>query len=207
MRYIFIFACAFIGQGGMAKNCEQAQYIREYNVGYDYKPCLSWLDAGWAMTLYSGPVTTQNTSQLIHGFDFEGAGIVVLAASKELFSIFELETQIAQHFNKQTNTEINPIVFIARWRDFPWNEVLLTTFAIGDGLSVATKIPKLEKKRRGLKTNKVLNYVMAELTFSLPECPQWALIVRYHHRSGIFGTFRGVHDASTALAAGIKYWF
>jgi hypothetical protein len=176
------------------------------------KPCPSWWEKGWAITLYSGPVTSQTTSKLVNDFDFEGAGIVVLAGSKELFYVwdnrlnFELEAQVAQQFNKQTNTEINPIVLIARWRDFPWNQLFPTTFAIGDGLSIATKTPKLEAKRRK-DTNKALNYVMAELTLSLPEHPQWALIARYHHRSGMFGVFNGVHDASTAFAAGLKYWF
>jgi len=217
MRYFFGFLFIFIGQDVIAKNCEQPQEIQAENcrqvVLKNCTPCPSWWDKGWAITLYSGPVTSQTTSKLAHDFDFEGAGIVVLAGSKELFYIwdnqlnFELESQVAQQFNKQTNAEINPIVFIARWNDFPWNDSLPTTFAIGDGLSIATSTPKLERKRRGRETNKVLNYVMAELTLSLPECPQWALVARYHHRSGMFGVFNGVHDASTAFAAGIKYWF
>lgn len=217
MRYIIGFLCFLIGHEAGAKNCEESQQILVKDCGQivhrKCRPCPCWWDKGWAITLYSGPVTSQTTSKLVHDFDFEGAGIVVLAGSKELFYVwdnkldFELEAQVAQQFGKQNNAEINPIVFIARWRDFPWNDSLPTTFAIGDGLSIATKTPKLERKRRGHETNKVLNYVMAELTLSLPECPQWALVARYHHRSGMFGVFNGVHDASTAFAAGIKYWF
>lgn len=214
MRNIFSFLCLLMGSGAMATNCEQPQLLVKDCVQVVRKDCRPWWDKGWAITLYSGPVTSQTSSKLFGDMDFEGAGIVVLAGSKELFYVwdnrlnFELESQIAQHFGKQDHTEINPIVFIARWRDFPWNETLPTTFAIGDGLSIATENPKLEVKRRGRKeTNKVLNYVMAELTLSLPEIPQWAFVARYHHRSGMFGVFNGVHDASTAFAAGVKYWF
>jgi hypothetical protein len=208
MRYIFGFLLCLIGQGVVAQECQPTQPI----LVKECKPCPSWWDKGWAMTVYSGPVTAQTTSKLFGDFDFDGAGIVVLAGSKELFYVwdnrlnFELEAQVGQHFGKQKHAEINPIVFIARWRDFPWNESLCTTFAIGDGLSIATETPRLERKRRK-KHGKALNYVMAELTLSLPEIPQWAFVARYHHRSGMFGVFHGVHDASTAFAAGLKYWF
>ena len=218
MRYVLGLICLLISHEVIATNCEQPQQILVKDCGQvvrkNCRPCPSWWEKGWAITLYSGPLTSQTTSKLANDFDFEGAGIVVLAGSKELFYVwdnrlnFELEAQVAQQFGKQNHAEINPIVFIARWRDFPWNNTLPTTLAIGDGLSIATENPKLEVTRRGRRnTNKVLNYVMAELTLSLPECPQWALVARYHHRSGMFGVFNGVHDASTAFAAGIKYWF
>lgn len=173
----------------------------------------SWWNQGWAVTVYSGPLGTQNTSKLFSDFDFE-SGLVALAVAKKLGSIwqnnldFEFEAQAVQHFHKQSHFELNPAVLVARWKSFPWNKTLSTTMAIGDGLSIAMKKPRLELKRRGRKEcSRVLNYVMAEVTFSLPTLPQWALVARYHHRSGMFGTFHGVHDASTAFAAGVKYWF
>lgn len=201
MRYIFSLVCFFmIAQEAAAiKHC---------------KPCPSWWEKGWAATLYSGPITSRSTTRIIRGFDGGNSAIIALAGSKKLVSVwkarldFELEAQAVQHVGKQKHFEINPVVIIARWTAFPWNCTLPTTFAIGDGLSIATETPKIEIDRRGRdKTRKVLNYVMAELTLSLPETPQWAVVARYHHRSGIFGTCSGVHDASTAFAAGIKYWF
>lgn len=199
MRYIFSCLCFFIiGQEALAvKRC---------------KPCPSWWQKGWAATFYSGPLTSQNTSDFIVDFHFEGSEIVALAGSKELVRVwdnkldFELEAQAVQYVGKQTHFEFNPIVFIARWRSFPWNHIVCTTFAAGEGLSIATSPPKLEKRTHP-RYNKILNYLMAELTLSLPSMPQWAIIARYHHRSGVFGAYNGVHDASTAFAAGIKYWF
>jgi hypothetical protein len=174
----------------------------------------SWWAKGWSTTVFSGPLTSQTSSRIIGNADFEGSGIVGLAFAKELGSVlcnrlgFELETQGIQHFGKQNHFEIDPIALIIRWKDFPWNKSLPTTIAIGDGLSIATEKPKLEVNRRGENdTSKTLNYVMAEITLSPPDYPNWALSLRYVHRSGMFGTFNGVHDASTAFAAGIKYWF
>ncbi len=179
-------------------------------------PCPSWWDRGWAVTVYSGPLSTQDSSKIfLKGkADFEGSAILALAGSKWLTSFFEnkldleVEAQAVQHFGGQDHVEINPVVLVARWKAFPWNAYLPTTIAIGDGLSIATQVPKQELLRRGVKYSaRVLNYMMAEITLSLPCLPQWALVARYHHRSGAFGTFGGVHDASTAFAAGIKYWF
>jgi hypothetical protein len=138
---------------------------------------------------------------------------LVFALSKKVATFldqrldFEIEGQVAEHFGPQKHAEINPVVVIARWKSFPWNKTLPTTIAIGDGLSIATEKPHLEVKRRGHQTSRVLNYVKAEITLSLPCVPQWALIAVYHHRSGAFGAFHGVEDASTAFAAGFRYWF
>ena len=207
MRYILGFMCFFItGYQALAKNCEQV-------LVKNCRPCPTWWQKGWAVTLYSGPFTSQTSSKIFQDFDFEKSGIIALAGAKKIGSVwqerldFELEAQAVQHFGNQKHFEINPIVLVARWKAFPWNCTLPTTLAIGDGVSIATETPKLERKRRGHKTSKVLNYVMAELTLSLPQCSQWAVVARYHHRSGIFGAYHGVHDASTAFALGVKYWF
>jgi hypothetical protein len=211
MRYVLIGLLLFInGHGVLAdKSCPDglpAHCCKE--------KCRSWWSRGWATTLYAGPLTSQTTSKIFSDPDFGNSGIVALAGSKELGTVlekrlgFELETQLVQHFGDQRNFEFNPIVFIARWKQFPWNETMPTTFAIGDGISIASEKPKLEVKRRGSHdTSQTLNYVMAEATFSHPCYRQWAFVLRYHHRSGMFGTFNGVHDASTAFAAGVKYWF
>jgi hypothetical protein len=213
MRYFFGFLCLLLlgekslatnGEQVLPKNCPQV-------VVKKCRPCPPWWQTGWAITLYSGPLTFQTSSKLFKDFDFGNTGIIALAGAKKIGSVwqnqldFELEAQAVQHFGKQKHFEINPIVLIARWVNFPWNCTLPTTLAIGDGLSIATQKPKGEFHARE-HAGQVLNYVMAEITLSRP-CSQWAVIARYHHRSGMFGVFNGVHDASTAFAAGIKYWF
>jgi hypothetical protein len=210
MRYFFGFILLLMGHEALGKDCRKPCPA----VSDCSKPCPTWWEKGWAATLFSGPLTSQTSSKIFGNGDFGHSGIVALAGSKKLGSVwgnrldFELEAQAVQHFGDQKHFELNPVVILARWRTFPWNHVLPTTFAIGDGISIATETPKLEVKKRGRKgSSKVLNYVMAELTLSLPPCPKWALVARYHHRSGMFGVFNGVHDASTAFALGVKYWF
>ena len=210
MRYILGLIFLLLGHEAFGKNCPQPCTTKPNCT----KPCPSWWQRGWAVTVYSGPLTSQTSSKIFGNADFGNGGIIALAGAKTLGSVwckrldFEYEGQLVQHFGDQKHFEINPIVIVARWKAFPWNNVLPTTFAIGDGISIATEKPKLEAKRRGSnKTNEVLNYVMAELTLSLPSCQNWALVARYHHRSGMFGVFHGVHDASTAFALGVKYWF
>lgn len=200
MRYVLVILYLLMCQDVLAIRCCKK------------KP--SWWEQGWATTIYSGPLTSQTSSRIIRNADFGNSGIVALAVSKELGTFlekrlgFELESQAVQHFGDQKHFEGIPISIIARWKYFPWNKTLPTTLAIGDGISIASRKPKLEVKRRGRrKSAKTLNYVMAEATFSSLCYPKWAFVLRYHHRSGIFGTFHGVHDASTVLAAGVKYWF
>lgn len=211
MRHILIGLLLFVSSHGVlaSKSCPEGLPSKCCK-----EECRSWWSRGWATTLYAGPLTSQTTSKIFSDPDFGNSGIVALAGSKELGTVlekklgFELETQLVQHFGDQRNFEFNPIVFIARWKQFPWNNTVPTTFAIGDGISIASEKPKLEVKRRGRHdTSQTLNYVMAEATFSHPCYRQWAFVLRYHHRSGLFGAFNGVHDASTAFAAGVKYWF
>lgn len=55
--------------------------------------------------------------------------------------------------------------------------------------------------------SKWLNFLFAEVELGLTDIPRWRLVARYQHRSGAFGTFNGVTEASTLFAAGLKYRF
>ncbi|MEB3702668.1 hypothetical protein Bealeia1_01786 [Candidatus Bealeia paramacronuclearis] len=186
----------------------------EKEITADEKP--SWWDEGWALTFYSGPFSSQTTSKIFFDFNaqFEKSAILALAVSKKLGTVFEnrlqfeLEAGIVKHVGHQHHWELDTPVIVARWMKFPWNETLRTTFAIGDGISFASRKPFHEVERRGDKLSaKTLNYLMAELTFGHKSLPNWDFVLRYHHRSGVFGLFDGVHDASNVFAGGIKYKF
>ena len=176
----------------------------------------SWWKEGWALTFYSGPMTSQTTHKILFEFNaqFAGSTLLALAVSKKLGSVldnrlqFELEADLAKYVGPQHNWEFDAPVLVARWTKFPWNDTVRTTFAIGDGISFTSRLPKYEVERRGRdECARTLNYVMSELTFGVKSLPNWDFVLRYHHRSGMFGLFDGVHDASTAFAAGIKYKF
>jgi hypothetical protein len=92
-----------------------------------------------------------------------------------------------------------------RWVVFPWNKYIETTAAIGEGLSWATQIPALEKADpTNSDNNQLLNYILLEATFAIPESP-WSLVTRIHHRSGVYGLLG--HSGSNIIEAGIRYRF
>lgn len=174
----------------------------------------SWWNTGWNATLFAGPLSVKNNSEIF----FQGrygpvkSGLLGFAVGKKMFTIiedkldFETEHQFVQHFGQQHHQEFQPIVAVLRWKDFPWNDTVQTTFAFGDGISIASRTPKLEKKARDTHAP-VLNHLMAEFTFADPAAPEWQGVFRYHHRSGMFCTFSGVRDASTAFTLGVKRFF
>lgn len=118
---------------------------------------------------------------------------------------WEVEGQLVKHFELQHHWEINGLV-VARWHPFPWDRYLDTSFAIGEGLSYATEVPKVEVAR-GQDSAKLLNYLLFELTLALPKYPHWQVVALMHHRSGAFGLFSGVTGGSNFFGGGVKYLF
>jgi hypothetical protein len=175
-------------------------------------PAGSWRHDGWSLTLYAGRLSTSDSSDIfVADGEFDDAGTVGAALSKVLFTswkhlVWEAEVQANQHFGDQDHVELDALI-LARWTSFPWNDVVRTTIAIGDGLSYATKTPKLERAAHGESVANLLNYVVAEITLAPPSIEHVSLSIRYQHRSGMFGTFSGVGEASTIFALGMKYHF
>ncbi|HZF36182.1 MAG TPA: hypothetical protein VE914_20465 [Candidatus Angelobacter sp.] len=174
----------------------------------------SWWDDGWAVTAFAGVLSVEESSDIwLHG-DFELADdtLVGVGLSKRLFSVgrdldFELELQSVKHFGGQNDFEFN-LPLIVRWNTFPWDSFIDTSVAFGDGLSIATETPDLEKARYGGdKSGAALNFVMVELTLSLPEHPNIQFVNRFQHRSGAFGLINNTSDASTAFVWGFKFRF
>ncbi len=172
----------------------------------------SWRHDGWSLTLYAGRLSTSDSSDIFAADgEFDDAGAVGVALSKVLFTswkhlVWEAEVQANQHVGGQDHVELDALI-LARWTSFPWNDVVRTSFAIGDGLSYATKTPKLERAAHGESAANLLNYVIGEITLAPPSNEHVSLSIRYQHRSGMFGTFSGVGEASTIFAFGMKYHF
>lgn len=100
---------------------------------------------------------------------------------------------------------------VLRWLKFPWGKYIDIDFAAGEGLSYATAVPPIEIDPHSVNhgydqhTSKLLNYLMFELTFSLPRLPSWRFLYRVHHRSGDFGLINGVANGSNFICLGIRY--
>ena len=164
-------------------------------------------ESKWAVTLYGGRLTQDSLPDtLSFSASYADSYVGVAALSWQFYRLgehirLEVEGQVAKHFGEQDHWELNAVA-IARWVTFPWNAYLATTFAAGEGISYATKIPKLEEKPGA---SQWLNYLLVEVTFALPTHPEWALVGRIHHRSGYWGAL--APNSSNVAAAGIKYRF
>jgi len=104
--------------------------------------------------------------------------------------------------------EINPYI-MARWSNFPWSKTIRTTFGAGWGLSWASDIPSIEinsKKTNGDYQN-LMNYLAFEATVAHPKYPDWQLVYRLHHRSGVFGLFGADNAGNTAVQLGLRHYF
>jgi hypothetical protein len=104
--------------------------------------------------------------------------------------------------------ELNPYI-MARWSNFPWSKTIRTTFGLGGGLSYASDIPSIEihpQKPNGDYKN-LLHYIAIEATFALPKRPDWQIVYRLHHRSGVFGLMDADNVGNTAVQIGVRHYF
>ena len=164
----------------------------------------------WFLTAYAG-AHAQDDFQDVVTFQpkFEdNAYVGVMALARELwyykkYFSFELEGQVAKHFNKDTQWEFVGVL-IGRWNFFPWDRYLDTSLAIGDGMSYYTEVSEVEKEDDE-DAQRALNYLLVEVAMGLPKYPQWDLVLRIHHRSSVFGLVGA--GGSNFVCAGIKFGF
>lgn len=164
----------------------------------------------YAVTLFGGAMADGNWEDIIslRHVRYRDAALVGVGLSKRFanwrrVADFEIEGQIDRHFGTENNWEFN-LPVIARWRAFPWNRFLPTSFAWGIGPSYATEEPAQERAGNGA-TRQFLIYWVAELEIGLPNEP-WTIIARLHHRSTAFGLL-GRSGGSNWTLLGIRRRF
>ena len=164
----------------------------------------------WFLTIYGGAHAQENIEDVLtFQAKFEDNDYIIVAALarefwryKEYIS-FEAEGQIGKHFNNDTFWEFNALI-IGRWHPFPWDKYLDTSLAVGDGISHYTEVSKVEKADDE-DSQRTINYLLFELTLGLPQYPRWDVVLRIHHRSGIFGVYEG--GGSNYVTGGFKFSF
>ncbi len=172
----------------------------------------------WAVTLFNGIFTARTFGKTTFNIPghFESNYIHGLAVSRELWKTekhfsWELEGMFAKHHGKHKtgyqNYEEYVLAIFLRYHTFPWDNVIDTSFAIGEGLSLTSKIPERESQRDQSESRHLLNYLAIELAFSIPKYPKVHMVYRIHHRSGVFGLFDGVKGASDFYMLGLRYNF
>jgi hypothetical protein len=114
---------------------------------------------------------------------------------------FEWEGLYADHWGTQDFHEMGAAMY-GRWNRFPWNNYLRTTFAVGAGLTMTDR-PAHYEPRGGIKSRWLfqLNF---EINIYSPLDPQWALLFRIQHRSGIYTLINNVRGGSNFLTIGLR---
>ena len=74
-------------------------------------------------------------------------------------------------------------------------------------MSYTSKLSQREEQYASGETRKLLNYLSVEVGLALPSLPDWSLVYRIHHRSGIFGLMGGLAGVSDYYTLGVRYRF
>ena len=169
----------------------------------------------WAATGYLALMSgDQLGDMLLFQAKLSDNKIWVAALTRRLTTFYkdvdwEVEGQIGKHGGGDAGMhhwEVNALTSL-RWNRFIWDKYVDTSFAVGLGLSYAEEKPVFEIEEAGA-TNRLLTYILVELAMSPPRYPQWAGVLRIHHRSSAYGTFEeDIQGASNSLGFGIKYRF
>jgi len=165
----------------------------------------------WATTLFYARKTNDTVSDtFLFKADFpDNLNFVSLALARKFGSYkkidLELEGQIAKHQGIEDYTEYTAAILF-RWETLPWDDVIDMSFAFGEGFSYTSSIPQFESEN-DKPAARLLNFLVYEATFTIPNHKNWEAILRMHHRSGVFGLINGVRGASNAWALGLRYNF
>ena len=125
------------------------------------------------------------------------------------FFMLDAELGGAYRFGDTEGGEFWAAAYV-RYDGFPWTNYVYTTFGLSMGPNYVTRLPQVERgtdARPEPNQSHVLNFFSPELTFALPSRPDREIAIRYMHRSGIFGTFNGVHEGANSLVAGFRMRF
>jgi hypothetical protein len=152
--------------------------------------------------ILSNPWNTDITSEYLIG----GAVSRKLARLYRHFTL-EGELGLAARFGDNQAGEGWAAIYL-RFDGFPWNKRLRTTVGISTGLDYLSSLPDAETSPDGEPeehTSHVLHYLSPEITFALPRYPNQELVVRLHHRSGLFGAINGVSGGSNVVTLGFRH--
>jgi len=168
-----------------------------------------------AGTVFAGPLLRINLRPEAKKWETVLVGGTLSRILVEYRKDFDIEGElgVAQRVGALNEEEVWA-AFYFRWKTFPWNNYITTTAAISTGVNYASAIDPYEvgQSRVGHGSN-LLHYLAPEVTFALPQYPDWQLVARIHHRSGgaliwgDHGPFGGVYGASQFFVMGVRHWF
>ena len=172
----------------------------------------------WSITFFNGMYTDRSFGKAVFNLpgDLEKNYLHGLSISRHLahfwrdYFALELEGMVALHHGRHKEGSQDYweylLAVLLRYDRFPWKDQLHTAIALGEGLSLASKVPLREIQFRG-DSRRLLNYLAFELELTLPSYPRYSMAYRIHHRSGVFGLFDNVRGASDFYLLGLRYRF
>lgn len=204
---ICLVAGLLIGHAAPAVAGEAAERARQI---YDSRP--------WAATVYVGTSVVDgylrelivNPGQGSYGDDtvFGGGINYNLARFWRFFSV-SVEGGALYRFGQTEGGEFWANIGVS-YDGFPWTDYLYTTLGVFIGPDVVTRLPAVERGTAAQPepySSNLLNNLSPEITFALPSSPQNAVVIRYMHRSGVFGGINNVTEGANTLTAGFRYRF
>jgi hypothetical protein len=169
-------------------------------------------DYDWGFTIYHGWLTEATLGEMVTldltlDTEFRYLALALTRKIAEITPSLNLEGEgiFVKYTGEQDHLELDALVS-GRWLNFPWNRTVDTTAALGLGLSFATETSPYEVRNKG-DSEQLLAFLLFELTVGIPKVPQWDLVGRVNHRSGVYGLFNGMHGAMNSVALGVKYRF
>ncbi len=119
----------------------------------------------------------------------------------------EPEVGVGQRSGRQSATEVWGALFI-RYHGFPWDGTVLTTAAVSTGLNWASSVTDVERDRaRDEEGSQWMHFFAPEITFALPSRPDVELLLRFHHRSGVFGLISDAWGGAQYATVGLRFLF
>lgn len=174
---------------------------------------------GWDVSFYRGQFSGTDLRQIILQADTDYkpsyifTGAVSRPASLEFFGLStEWEGQVVHHSGAQKHLEFNGLLMARLGNSLDFSGIPVS-FAVGEGLSLATRNPDVENPRSFYGVNgeseysqNLLNYLVFEVEMGLPlDAYEPRAFIRIHHRSGIYGTFCPRTCGSNYVAYGVKF--
>ena len=119
----------------------------------------------------------------------------------------EPELGVGQRYGRESATEVWGALYF-RYHGFPWDRTLLTTMALSTGMNWASEVTDVERERARDDTgSQWMHYFSPEITFALPSHPNSELLIRVHHRSGVFGLVSDAWGGAQYATVGLRFRF
>jgi hypothetical protein len=163
----------------------------------------------WSLSIYGGPWSQRVFTDIVGRGDFAvSGGMIGVAADARLFQLGGGFSLAAEGQFTQTLTghsfETFGIGLGVRFDQFPWRRWLPTSIAVFTGPSYAVN-PPIEYYDPSRPQHPWLNYVGIELAVGLPGTRHWDGVIRFYHRSGVWGLYSINADEGSTVGIGLRY--